>query len=199
MTTIPFSDRLKKVSTSGELSVSNLSIWFERTRPTVNTWFGGREPRGPRGVRAYHRLALLEKAIRDRMGFPIPAQLNDADRAKYVTERLNALRKHETRPDGVATPVRAVPKSTRKRAADRTVRKGSSAKRKKLGRKARAGARAKSTRSRAVVSTRRKSTAKTTGDRHRPNGRKIRRSQPKLELQHQHTPDVSQQAEEAAS
>ena len=198
MTTIPFSDRLKKVATSGELSVSNLSIWFERTRPTVNTWFTGREPRGPRGVRAYHRLALLEKAIRDRMGFPIPAQLNDADRAKYVTERLNALRKHETRPDGVATPVRAVPKSTRKRTADRTVRKGGSAKRKKLGRKAGAGARDKSARSRPTIPTRRKSTAKATGDRHRPNGRKIRRSQPELELQHQYTPDVSQQAEEAA-
>ena len=197
MKQLSFSDRLNKAMLAGELTVSNLALWFERTRPTVQTWTTGRDPRGFRGVRAFNRLALLERAIRDRMGFPIPPQMNDKERATHVMERLNALRRHEAKPGGADAPVRRVSKAAGKRAANGAGRSGRTVKRRKLVKKAgRTGA--KSARSRSPVSARHRATAKAVGDRHRPNGPKIRRSQPKPQRIDQHTPDVPVAAEETA-
>ncbi len=84
-----FSPRLKKCVSLGDLTVKDLTYWFDRPYPTLWTWvYDGREPRGSNGFRRklYERLDLLEHAIRKGLGFPVPDDMSDRspERKKHI-------------------------------------------------------------------------------------------------------------------
>ena len=80
-----FTERLTKVQTVTEMTVSDLARWFGRPRATVNTWINGRTPFGPPAAIAERRLEELEHSVRTRREhYPIPAELSWKDREKYV-------------------------------------------------------------------------------------------------------------------
>ena len=68
----------------GDMTISDLAVWFERPRATVNTWVNGRTPYGPSGREAGASLERLHAAIRNKRGFPIPATLSWKKRADYI-------------------------------------------------------------------------------------------------------------------
>ncbi len=85
-----FSRRLKKAAGAADMTVADLVRWFQRPRPTVNTWLQGRTPRaGPAGRCAEYDLDRLEEAV--QRGFVVPARLDAPTRADFV--RLRAQEK----------------------------------------------------------------------------------------------------------
>ena len=81
-----FSDRIAKALADGDMTVGDLQTWFERPYPTVRQWRFAAivAPTGPRGREAERRLRLLEKAIQDRHGFPVPVALSNLARPDYL-------------------------------------------------------------------------------------------------------------------
>lgn len=76
----------------GQLTVADLAHWFSRPHMTVKSWLvDGREPRGPQGVEALRRLALLREAIRQRQFFPVDAGLSQHARPEYITKAYGQL------------------------------------------------------------------------------------------------------------
>jgi hypothetical protein len=79
-----FLDRLEKVRKAGLLTTADLSTWFGRPYPTVQGWLQGYDPWGPNGDAAREALNVLEWAIKNRAGFPVPVHLSPIERRKYV-------------------------------------------------------------------------------------------------------------------
>lgn len=77
-----FHARLLACMEHGQLTVSDLSRWFERPYSTVRKWVDDkREPWGPNGHQADVALSRLEKRIRHR---PMPAHLSPAARIEWM-------------------------------------------------------------------------------------------------------------------
>src|SRR5215471_3803517 len=85
---VTFSQRLQRCASKADLTVADLTLWFDRPRPTVNTWVLGRTPTGPAGRCAEEDLARLEYAIHN--GFKVPPRLGRTERAAFVRERRDA-------------------------------------------------------------------------------------------------------------
>lgn len=79
-----FPERLNACLDRGQLTISNLAVWFGRPRSTVKTWVYGRTPVGPTGRTALDRLTLLEWAITHGQGFPIPPMTSIPERPGYL-------------------------------------------------------------------------------------------------------------------
>lgn len=85
-----FRDRLVKVLKDGRMAQGDLRHWFGRSYSTTASWLKDhREPRGPAGEEAKRRLAILEKLIRQRHGFPVPVELSLTERPRYIQGLAN--------------------------------------------------------------------------------------------------------------
>lgn len=78
----------------GDMTVSDITRWFDRPRATVNTWVNGRTPYGPSGRVAVRQLELLSWAIRNNKGFPIPETLSWTKRAEYIRGIRDGAERH---------------------------------------------------------------------------------------------------------
>jgi len=79
-----FQQRLRWCQENGALSVADLSVWFQVAYPTVRAWCQGRIPRNARQSQFGFALAMLESAIREGHGLPIPFELSQHKRPEYV-------------------------------------------------------------------------------------------------------------------
>jgi hypothetical protein len=78
----------------GDLTISDLARWFERPRPTVNTWINGRVPFGPQSRAVFQRLLLLREVVQDKRWFPIPPHLTWTERADLIRGVRDAAARH---------------------------------------------------------------------------------------------------------
>ena len=88
---IAFHARLEKAKKQGRLTTADLSTWFGRPYHTVRGWLEGHEPWGPNGEEAIRLMAILERAIARRKGFPVPFDLSPQQRRAYVEARRHDL------------------------------------------------------------------------------------------------------------
>ena len=80
-----FAERLAICLRKGQMAQGDLRWWFGRSYSTTASWLkDDREPRGPAGDEARRRLALLEKGIALKKGFPIPASLSNLERPHHI-------------------------------------------------------------------------------------------------------------------
>ena len=89
-----FTTRLLWCKEHGDMTVSDLSVWFGRPRATVNTWVNGRIPYGPAGRLAAAHLTLLENAIRKNKSLPVPIDLSWTKRADYIRGVRDAIERN---------------------------------------------------------------------------------------------------------
>ena len=81
----PFSQRLAICLERGRMAQGDLRWWFGRSYSTTASWLkDDREPRGPAGDEARRRLALMEKGIALKKGFPVPVNLSSTERPAYI-------------------------------------------------------------------------------------------------------------------
>jgi hypothetical protein len=81
-----FQQRLAACQRDGNLTVSDLARWFDRSRPTVRGWaeLGTLPGGGPLDIEHAHSLLkLLEVLIKRKSGFPIP-RLSPAKRIEHL-------------------------------------------------------------------------------------------------------------------
>jgi hypothetical protein len=87
-----FHQRLTKCLRQGHMTMGDLRWWFGRSYATTASWVKeDREPRGPAGEEARRRLALLEKGIALKKGFPIPASLSNTERPPHIEKLYHDL------------------------------------------------------------------------------------------------------------
>src|SRR5580692_10573913 len=85
-----FHQRLTRCLKEGRMTMGDLRWWFGRSYATTASWVKeDREPRGPGGEEARRRLALLEKGIALKKGFPIPANLSSLERPHHIEKLFN--------------------------------------------------------------------------------------------------------------
>ena len=85
-----FHARLVICLRQAQMTTGDLRHWFARPYSTVERWIKDqREPRGPAGDEARRRLALLERGIALKKGFPIPANLPERDRPHHIEKLFN--------------------------------------------------------------------------------------------------------------
>lgn len=89
-----FSQRLNWCLQRGELTISDLAIWFDRPRSTVNTWVQGRTPKGPAGRLAETWLKTLQDWIRNKAGLPVPLELTQSRRVQYIQGLRDDAKRH---------------------------------------------------------------------------------------------------------
>lgn len=76
----------------GGLTTADLRHWFGRPYATVRSWlFFDYEPTGPSGRLANYRLDLLEWAIKNNRGFPVPLDLSHYQRPRHIAGIRNDL------------------------------------------------------------------------------------------------------------
>jgi hypothetical protein len=86
-----FSSRLAICLRKGQMAQGDLRWWFGRSYSTTASWLrDNREPRGPAGEEARRRLALLEKGIALKKGFPVPVNLSSLERPAYIENLYHA-------------------------------------------------------------------------------------------------------------
>jgi hypothetical protein len=81
-----FGERLQAVMQKGNLTIADLSRWFERPYPTVRGWKDGQFEPGGAPLDIAMVLALLTKLemqIRRKEGFPVPP-LTPTARIEYL-------------------------------------------------------------------------------------------------------------------
>ena len=83
---LTFQERMERAKNAGKLTNADLSVWFDRPYATVRGWLKGREPWGPHGEESRRLLKLLEQAIGQRRGFPVPVYLSPAGRRRHMTK-----------------------------------------------------------------------------------------------------------------
>lgn len=93
-----FEKRLEDCMRRGDMTISDLARWFDRPRATINTWVTGRTPYGPSSRLAEERLWLLEYCIRNKRGFPVPANLSWTNRANYIRGQRDDAERHVSVP-----------------------------------------------------------------------------------------------------
>ena len=87
-----FHDRLLACLKRGQMTMGDLRWWFGRSYATTASWVKeDREPRGPAGKEARRRLALLEKGIALKKGFPVPASLSNLERPHHIEKIYHDL------------------------------------------------------------------------------------------------------------
>ena len=86
-----FTERLTAAQERADLTISDLAVWFDRPRSTVNTWVAGRTPSGPSGRLALEALERLEWGLKQKQGLPVPADLSGMDRPGYVEGTRDAV------------------------------------------------------------------------------------------------------------
>lgn len=82
--------RLRRCMTAGLLNYSDLSRWFEVSRPSLVSWV--EDARAPHSVRVPEldrRLKLLEAVIK-RGHFPVPFNLSQRQRPTYIRDTYHA-------------------------------------------------------------------------------------------------------------
>lgn len=79
-----FKQRLERVSKAAAMTTADLSTWFGRPYATVRGWLQGYEPWGPNGEEARRALSVLERAVEQRQGFPVPIHLSPTARREHV-------------------------------------------------------------------------------------------------------------------
>ena len=79
-----FPKALKWCMIHGDMTVSDLAVWFDRPRSTVNTWVNGSTPYGPAGRLAFYALGVLQLRIKQKKVLPVPATLSWLKRADYI-------------------------------------------------------------------------------------------------------------------
>lgn len=86
-----FSQRLAKLLTA-DLTTADIAHWLGRPYPTVRAWLHlGHEPRGPNAKIVLARTALLERAVKQRTGFPVPYDIRAQHRPAYIVQIRNEL------------------------------------------------------------------------------------------------------------
>src|SRR5882672_5087096 len=81
--------RLDAAMRDGNLRVSDLARWFDRPHATVRQWANGDADIGGTAMdRAYilGMLAGIERAIKIKKGFPVPANMSPSDRIAYLKD-----------------------------------------------------------------------------------------------------------------
>jgi len=80
--------RLDAIMRDGNLTVADLSRWFQRPHPTVRGWTKGGAVGGPPQDRAAIEVGLikLEEMLKKRRGLPVP-QMSPAKRIEYLEAR----------------------------------------------------------------------------------------------------------------
>jgi hypothetical protein len=91
---VTFSDRLNRCAGAADLTLADLSRWFDRPHATVNTWRKGRTPFGPAGREAEADLERLEHAVRFDSRLPIPPKLTPTARIHLLQEVRNVARRN---------------------------------------------------------------------------------------------------------
>jgi hypothetical protein len=87
-----FHERLNECLRRGQMTMGDLRWWFGRSYATTASWVKeDREPRGPAGEEARRRLALLEKGIALKKGFPVPSSLSNLDRPHHIEKIYNDI------------------------------------------------------------------------------------------------------------
>lgn len=79
--------RLVSCARAGDLTRQDLACWFGRPYTTIRDWLLNKRMQDksqPQGREAYRRLQLLEKAIVRDDRFPIPQELGQRERRRYV-------------------------------------------------------------------------------------------------------------------
>jgi hypothetical protein len=85
--TLSFAARLHSTLSQGNLTVADLSRWFDRPHPTVRGWIkNGFDPRGgPHDVAHVHALLeALETLIRKRRDLPLKRGISRATRIAHI-------------------------------------------------------------------------------------------------------------------
>ena len=84
---VPFDQRLQRCLVEGRMTISDLARWFDRPRPTVQTWVvDGCVPIVPYRQEILYRLGLLEKTIEQRRGQLIPHDTSQRKRAGMLKD-----------------------------------------------------------------------------------------------------------------
>ena len=95
-----FAQRLARCAEKGQLTKADLRRWFKRPYSTVETWLDDhREPRGAAGDLARHHLALLERGIAERRGFPVPVELSAIERPHHIEKLYHDISAAVSRKD----------------------------------------------------------------------------------------------------
>jgi len=78
-------DRLQRVQRDGNLSIADLARWLDREHPTVRGWVRGVKIGGAAGDQEHVEamLALLERLVQSKHGFPVP-RLSPKARIYYL-------------------------------------------------------------------------------------------------------------------
>lgn len=92
-----FGDRLRSAMERGDLTISDLANWFDRSVPTVRYWVKHGSGVYAVGVvsraRLYARLALLEQAVKKSI---FPADVPRTDRPAYIVRIRDELERLST-------------------------------------------------------------------------------------------------------
>lgn len=67
-----------------ELSISDMAVWFNAQRRTMETWLHGVQPHSCRHSQILLSLELLEKAIAEKSHFPVPLSVTQYQRKNYI-------------------------------------------------------------------------------------------------------------------
>lgn len=98
-----FHVRLTRVMQTGQLTVADLSHWFNRPHPTVSMWVKGKTAPAGRYTAdlAYSRLLLLEQVVRAR-DWSVP-EMSAHKRPEWIRQaRDNAEHSRRLSPRGAA-------------------------------------------------------------------------------------------------
>lgn len=83
--------RLTAVKKKAQLTISDLGVWFNVDRRTMQTWLAGVEPHACRHEQLNELLEQLDKAITSGEHFPVPLYVNQYHRKAYILKVRDAV------------------------------------------------------------------------------------------------------------
>ena len=87
--------RLLAAQREGDLTLADLSHWFDVPFSSVRYWLtvasSDWAPRGPRGRTIIKRIKLLEWAVANRIGMPVPEMMSARDRPAHMRGTRDAV------------------------------------------------------------------------------------------------------------
>lgn len=95
-------DRFIKCQEKAAFTITDMGVWFDVQRRTMETWINGVVPNRCRHRQLTSGLDALEQAIREKRNFPIPLSVTQYQRKDYILKVRNAVsgRISKTRPTG---------------------------------------------------------------------------------------------------